>query len=565
MFTHRIGATGCHRSALVVALVLAAGACVSCDEMTQTRTSGVGDRYRPYQSPEAQAGASVNTGLASLSGESHPPTLIEGEQPDAEPLPQADRVAESARLLDEYFGKLSQGRGAETTLASRTTEPARSGGYDPSAELGPTGSSRYVSIDTTPDDHEFEGGLANLGGDEPTDPSGDPVLSAIHTPTTSAPMAAAQTSTQTPAQTPARTPIASAAPGGIRIEDAPAMPSGQSPTGSGQMGVRIVERPTTTPTTTVPTTGPTAGQITGVPTSTHDDPALASIENELNSAPTGRLTGVPVDSGDGSVAVASADSQLTKIPASPEQRKQQLVDELVSVLNELAVTGDEPYRAGLALAGLETLSPGALYQLTESGVLMPDEVRTLLAAHELFSGMSADGGTADAGRVSDLLRDVKEKLDEHAPLMIPAAELCTRVLGYGQYDMFPKGADGSYTFQAGRRQPIIIYTEVDRFGRRPLVGADGLPRWEVTLSQELQIYHETDDLLVMARQAETDRSVSRNKIRDYYLINQTYLPETLGVGRYNLKVIMRDENKQAVSERIIPITIVPAGALPTKN
>lgn len=550
MFTHRIGATDCHRSALVVSLVLAAGVCASCDEMTQTRTSGVGDRYRPYQGPEAQAGASVNTGLASLSGESHPPTLIEGEQPDAEPLPQADRVAESARLLDEYFGKLSQGRGADTTIASRTTEPARAGGYDPSAELGPTGSSQYVSIDTTPDDHEFEGGLANLGGDEPTDPAADPVLSSIHTPTTSA---------QTPTLSPAQTPVASA-PGGIRIEDAPAMPSGQSPTGSGQMGVRIVERPT--PTTTVPTT---SGPVTSIPTNTHDDPALASIENELNSAPAGRLTGVPVDSGDGSVAVASADSQLTKIPASPEQRKQQLVDELVSVLNELAVTGDEPYRAGLALAGLETLSPGALYQLTESGVLMPDEVRTLLAAHELFSGMSADGGTADAGRVSDLLRDVKEKLDEHAPLMIPAAELCTRVLGYGQYDMFPKGADGSYTFQAGRRQPIIIYTEVDRFGRRPLVGADGLPRWEVTLSQELQIYHETDDLLVMARQAETDRSVSRNKIRDYYLINQTYLPETLGVGRYNLKVIMRDENKQAVSERIIPITIVPAGALPTKN
>lgn len=538
MLTLRIAPTACRRSAFVASLVLAAGACASCTE-TQTRTTQ-GDLYRPYRPSETTPAGSVNTGLASLSAEKPTPTLIPTDAPESGPAPQTDRVAESARMLDEYFGKLSQGTPAQRVAPAAEPEVS-AGGYDPSAELGPTGSSQLV---VAADDAEpFNAGLAQL--------EDDPAVDLI----------------EAPGRTLAQ---ADATPATIRIEDAPAMPGGQGGTPLG--ATRVVDRPVAQGPTASPGTNttmnpgtarPAQPEVRPIPTRTGEDPALAAIESELNAPATGHLTGVPVGQRDDSVVVASADGEMTKLPPSPEQRKQQLVDELVSVLNELAAASDEPFRQGLALAGLETLSPGALYQLTESGVLMPDEVRTLLAAHEMFSGMSADGGVADAGRVSDLLRDVKEKLDEHAPLVIPAAELCTRVLGYGQYDMFPKAPDGSYAFQAGRRQPIIIYTEVDRFGRRPKVGEDGLPRWEVTLSQELQIYHEADDLLVMARKAETDRSVSRNKIRDYYLINQTYLPETLGVGRYNLKVIMQDENKQAIAERIIPITIVPAGSLPT--
>ncbi|GJM18576.1 MAG: hypothetical protein DHS20C14_07890 [Phycisphaeraceae bacterium] len=527
--------------AALAGTAIAVGLAGGCET---TDTAGK-DRYRPYKGTGGDARPAepeVNAGLASLSAKKPTPTLIAGEAPAPADERQAAQVAESARLLDEYFSKsASTPATPPQAVASRqTTNPS---GYDPSAELGPTGSSQYAPVQvasTTP----------------PATTISDPALNAVAS-NTGSPNAGLSSlgdqETSTPESVVAARSPAPASSGAITIEDMPGSSAGTSP--ETMSPVRVVDRSSTPPATTQ----------NAAPITVHDtnsDPALSAVTSSrptttpVRTAPTGTLQGRPVEA---NTTLASADGSMPRMaPRSPEDRKNELVDELVAVLGEIADNSDEPYRMGLALAGLETLSPGALYELTESGVLMPDEVRTLLAAHEFLSGLSAGGGMPDAGHVSDLLGEVKEKLDEHAPLKIAAAELCTRVLGYGQYDMFPKAPDGSYQFVSGRRQPVIVYVEVDRFGRRPLVGDDGLARWEVTLSQTLEIFHDADDLLVMGRGAETDRSVSRNKIRDYYLINQTYLPENLSVGKYNLKVVMRDENKQAVAEAIVPFSIVPS-------
>lgn len=243
-------------------------------------------------------------------------------------------------------------------------------------------------------------------------------------------------------------------------------------------------------------------------------------------------------------------------PVSPEERKAAVVEELVALLRELGQSPDQRYQAALALAGLEVLAPDAMYELVDEGVMLPSETAVLVGAHKLFSELAAGGEIVDPGGAMDVLDEVGDELNAFAPIKITSAELCTRVMGFGQFDTFGKDADGGYTFIAGRRQPVIIYVEVDRFGRKPTVGADGIARWEVALSQELQIYHAEDELLVMSRSAETDRTLTRSRMRDYYLINQTFLPETLGVGRYMLKVIMRDENKEAVAEALIPIRMV---------
>ncbi|MEQ8768984.1 MAG: hypothetical protein RIB60_00590 [Phycisphaerales bacterium] len=566
------------------ALAVIAGTVLSGCETTESSDEA---RYRPYQgtpTPSEQTQTDVNSGLASLSAKTAPPSLIEGEPPEPEDDAQASQIAQAAQLLDEYFARASR---RDTSVAD-----AGSTGYDPSAELGPTGSSRYATnptpaepvtlaeADETPAD-STNSGLSAFRDD---DPAIDSVLAAIDAANRPTP------AVDRPATIQPETPAAPA----TTIADVGDAGSDGLPTGSGEAATQsnqskpviivedaprapVTSRPAATPATRVVDSSAASGGPAAMasPEATEgsdsaidaaiaaelaDDPVLSAVAADTPPASTandrGTLQGRPVER---STPIASADGSLPRSSVqTPEQRKNELVDELVAVLGEIAETSDEPYRMGLALAGLETLSPGALYELTESGVLMPDEVRTLLAAHEFLSGLSAGGGLPDPGSVSDLLGNVKERLDEHAPLKITAAELCTRVMGYGQYDMFPKAADGSYQFVAGRRQPIILYVEVDRFGRRPKVGTDGLARWEVSLSQTLEIFHDADDLLVMARDAETDTSLSRNKIRDYYLINQTYLPENLSIGRYNLKVTMRDENKQAVATAIVPVTIVPS-------
>lgn len=244
---------------------------------------------------------------------------------------------------------------------------------------------------------------------------------------------------------------------------------------------------------------------------------------------------------------------------SAEQRKQQLLEELVGVLGELAMAGDGPGSAALALAGLESVRPDALSNLKKQGVLSEAEVASLDAARELFRALSSSGsdgrGIADPGEVAAVLDRIRRELDSRAGLRILRAELCTRVTGFGQYETFPANR-----FIAGRAQPVIVYAEVDRFGHRESTGPDGRPRYEIELSQRLELYHVADNLNTWNRAAEMDKTVSRNLVRDYYLINQVTLPANLSIGKYHLKVVMRDLITGNMAETIIPIEIVAGSA-----
>lgn len=251
------------------------------------------------------------------------------------------------------------------------------------------------------------------------------------------------------------------------------------------------------------------------------------------------------------VQVAVEVTPAEPAPIDPELRKEQLVDELVGVLNDLARSGSAPGSAALALAGMETLSPDALNTLKNEGLLSEAEVASLDAARRLFDGLRSDGGIADPARVSDVLERIQRDLAARAGLRIVRAELCTRVLGYGRYETFPANR-----FIAGRPQEVIVYAEVDGFAHNETVGDDGDTRFEVELSQRLELYHVADDLNTWNRAAETDKTVSRNRVRDYYLINQVTLPANLTIGRYHLKVVMRDRIGGNLAEAIIPIEIV---------
>lgn len=243
-------------------------------------------------------------------------------------------------------------------------------------------------------------------------------------------------------------------------------------------------------------------------------------------------------------------------PVDPEVRKRQLVDELAALLGDLARTGDAPGSAALALAGLETLAPRALDSLKEEGLLSEAEFASLNAAQQLFAALASEGGIADPGEVSGVLDRIRQELDAQAGLRITRSVLCARVSGFGRYEQF-----AANRFIAGQAQPVIVYTEVDRFGTRRSTGEDGEDRFQVELSQRLELYHTADNLNTWNRAAETDKTTSRNRLRDYYLINQVTLPANLTIGKYHLKVVMRDLVNGHAAEAIIPIEIV-AGANP---
>jgi len=474
------------------------------------------------RSATASSDKPTDAGFEALRQKRGPVSLIAPVEPNPVDPATQERIAESISLLDAYFSQSEQGNAAAT--------PGGAVAYDPSAERGPTGTRGLVRPDAaepamvaradgaTPAVHGSSGNTESGATAEQRLLSGFDMV---------------RTADAGPGSVTAEPPMV------VTLASPVFAPNFSWPTTPGGMGIVTADL------------GESFGDVF------EDGPgtAVASADGSLPA-----MDGI-TGGGDDPGALNPGPTGTGGAGLTPEQRKSELVEELVGVLTRVAQTNDDPYQAGLALAGLEVLSPGALYELVDSGTLLPNETEILLAAHEFFQGLAADPMQASTENAMTLVDEVRERLNETAPLRITAAELCTRVWGYGQYETFDKSADGSYRFMVGQRQPIIIYTEVDRFGRTPVVGADGVSQWKVELSQELQVFHLADDLLVTARSAETDTSLSRSKMRDYYLINQTYLPETLTLGKYHLKIIMRDANKEAIAEAVIPFQIVASSTL----
>ena len=143
------------------------------------------------------------------------------------------------------------------------------------------------------------------------------------------------------------------------------------------------------------------------------------------------------------------------------------------------------------------------------------------------------------------------------------ALLASRVTGFGRYvPLASRPGHGTFVFQSARSNRAIVYIEIENFGYRAVKEADPdrMPgdQWAVDLSTEIRLLDAFDGMLQMK---EAERSVietGRNKRKDFYLVQEIELPPTLTIGRYNLKVVLRDRSGvDAVrTEAIIPIQIV---------
>ncbi len=259
-----------------------------------------------------------------------------------------------------------------------------------------------------------------------------------------------------------------------------------------------------------------------------------------------------VEGGDKAEGTSTRAEDVRRVEVEPMVRKEELARELASILGRLASTSDDPGSAALALASLETLLPdGFVDSMMDQGMLSDAERTSLDAARAFLRSLSSGGTIASPSEVASELEEIQAQLDQWAGLTIKKAVLCTRVDGYGWYETFP-----SYRFMAGKAQPVIVYVELERFAQGETTGPDGQPRYQTKFSQRLELYHVADDLNTWNRQAETVTGETRNRLRDYYLTNQVTLPANLGVGRYHLKVVMRDFIGERMAEAIIPIEIV---------
>lgn len=262
----------------------------------------------------------------------------------------------------------------------------------------------------------------------------------------------------------------------------------------------------------------------------------------------------PAPAGDGAVSGA------------PELSLEELYARMKEALGRELDTTSEPFRmavAMVALAAAQGNDPAtAIAPGTPAGDrLSPTERDSALAIAGLLGSLLSPE-SSDAQSRADVLRRFSEQLSSTVGLQIPRAKLCTRVRGFGKYEEF-----SSTSFLAGRPIRALVYVEVDQFehGRVDASRLEGLSveeQWSIELSESLELYHDGEKgMLAWRRPEEVVVETSRNKQRDFYLLTDITLPQTLTVGSYQLKVTVKDRVGDQQASALIPIKIVADPAL----
>lgn len=304
-----------------------------------------------------------------------------------------------------------------------------------------------------------------------------------------------------------------------------------------------------------------------VPTPNAEDSSLPTLPDSAPNSGLAALTGEDTKAGDQTTSEttpASAADQAAK------EREAQLV-KLGSLRRELAVFLDARRQQGAkAMSDAATIvigdaigydgdaTTGTKPAAPDESTMTSQERTTLSAIRTLGRALSQDGKVAEPARAVQLVEGVLSTLREAAAVRIARSALCTRVEGFGQYEPF-----ADYTFLAGRTTKLIVYTEIENFSHRAARTDDpgmdtmsGADLVAVELSQELRLWHDADGSMQWRKPEQPIIEVGRNKRRDFFLVQQIELPPTLSVGKYNLKITIRDKVSGGVDERSIPIKIV---------
>lgn len=279
-------------------------------------------------------------------------------------------------------------------------------------------------------------------------------------------------------------------------------------------------------------------ELPGAPSLAPDSAAASSSAPTPNLAsPDREKLATETNGNDGSVAERALESS------------DRLIAELSRALYRDAATSDAPLRELMLIAATSIIdadhapSPTELASLTERD-------RELLSQMQRFFAELGDQLAGAEDRRQAILGSVTQlaqTLDQRPPLAISSASLCTRVRGFGDYDEFDKAS-----FLAQAQQRLIVYVELDNFTS----ALNDQQQWVTELAQELVIYSDRDGIPVWSESWQSVVDVTRNKRQDFFTVQLVTLPAALSVGKYYLKVRMRDEATGAMAEKSIAFEMV---------
>lgn len=234
----------------------------------------------------------------------------------------------------------------------------------------------------------------------------------------------------------------------------------------------------------------------------------------------------------------------------PDRIKQLTVD-LARELYAAGAYSDHPLRELTAIAAMSMVQP----ERRIDPIAIPDltdEERQVLASLQTFFGdigkCMEQGGSGQVGDgVAHAAATLRQSLVHEPHLKLPRIALCTRVGGFGDYAPF-----AHYSFLAGTEQKAIVYLEIADF----VSEINQNNEYVTELSQQLTMYSDRDGIPVWKEDWQAATDVTRNKRQDFFTVQVITLPKPLSVGKYTLKVRVRDEKSKAEAETSIPFELV---------
>lgn len=230
-------------------------------------------------------------------------------------------------------------------------------------------------------------------------------------------------------------------------------------------------------------------------------------------------------------------------------RVRELIVELSKELYRDAAHADMPLRELFLIAATTLVSPDRALNADAIPGLTARE-RDLLREFQSFFvqlGSSLDGNSDAEQTIVNSIERLRASLRTEPQLKLGSVALCTRVGGFGDFDQFSK-----YAFLAHSEQQAVVYIEIAGFTSE----LNQRDEWVTELSQQLVIYSDRDGIPVWREDWQSAVDRSRNKRTDFFVVQLITLPQALSVGKYHMKVRVRDEKSGAEAEASIPFEMV---------
>ena len=278
---------------------------------------------------------------------------------------------------------------------------------------------------------------------------------------------------------------------------------------------------------------------TGLPAVRWADEAAASGSTGANTP-----SGATAAASSAALGAAAPAPVRAAAPATPASERGTLISQMREVIRS---SNDPGLIRALSAVLVTATEPGQTLSPADVAGLDDGRRALVMSFYKAVQALPPPPGPAANPETVVAVGDGVAAASRPAALKVRTLQLCRRVRSFGVYDTF----EGT-TFLAGRDQKVVVYVELDNF--KSVRNAQGI--YEVKLTQDVQLYNDADGLKVWSEPAVDISDQSRNQRRDFFMVETVQLPARLSVGKYEMKVRVRDRQGDCVDEAAVPVNIV---------